>query len=438
MTDNYSVYYSTPVGKNNLNNLNTTNPRNSSSVRSPTNDKKAAIRRSLAPEDRPKDKSLKQIEQFVDTELEREPSDKVYAKTMQHTFRNSQSTVSMAKSQNKGMSKASSTVEIRTSGTFDMSTKNTRESKNFTPDDDKKTQPETPKSAILKTLQNKKKGGITGSQERKTETVGRTVSPRRVMPVKGEGEGENVIQEEIEKWRVFGKMMAESYDALNKKYTEYMVEKEKDKKIISALKEQVNTLKNLLKEAKDENAKSKEATTKSTSASSIREDSKLMKEIESIKVENKETSKTVEFLKVENDMLKNDLEESQKYKELAEHFEKLADTRFKECSALAEEIICLRTDLDRSHSNFLRIQREQGSAKKGNGDRMFSGRKLRNVPSEKESGWSFLAGNNSATTYKRWSERNAQDWSYEGEDQAPMPADFSSLPCKEENIILRS
>ena len=50
---------------------------------------------------------------------------------------------------------------------------------------------------------------------------------------------EKGLREEVEKWRIFGKMMAESYEDLNKRYLEYMSEKEKDRKVINALKDQV-------------------------------------------------------------------------------------------------------------------------------------------------------------------------------------------------------
>ena len=40
------------------------------------------------------------------------------------------------------------------------------------------------------------------------------------------------------------------------------------------------------------------------------------------------------------------------------YYKQLAEQKVKECSTLAEEIICLRTDLDRSHSAFLHLQRE--------------------------------------------------------------------------------
>ena len=47
------------------------------------------------------------------------------------------------------------------------------------------------------------------------------------------------LQAEIEKWKKFGKLMADSYDQLNKKFNTFLKDQEKDKKIIQALKDQV-------------------------------------------------------------------------------------------------------------------------------------------------------------------------------------------------------
>ena len=60
-----------------------------------------------------------------------------------------------------------------------------------------------------------------------------------------------------------------------------------------------------------------------------------------------------------NNKLFEETEKSNEYKNKSLYYKSLVDCKFKECSALAEEVICLRTDLDRAHSNFLRLQREQ-------------------------------------------------------------------------------
>lgn len=46
-----------------------------------------------------------------------------------------------------------------------------------------------------------------------------------------------LLQAEIEKWKKFGYLMAESFDELKKEHEKYKQEKDKDKKIIDALKD---------------------------------------------------------------------------------------------------------------------------------------------------------------------------------------------------------
>jgi len=125
--------------------------------------------------------------------------------------------------------------------------------------------------------------------------------------------------------------------------------------------------------------------------------------------------------------LKNLLKKAKKQKQLVEHYQKLADVRFKECSALAEEIICLRTDLDRSHSNYLRIQREQNSGKKLNVDSFLSGKKLKQPDS--------LFGTGEGKNIKR-SEVQVSNWTDEVDDELPLPADLKAIPSKEENTLI--
>ena len=159
----------------------------------------------------------------------------------------------------------------------------------------------------------------------------------------------------------------------------------------------------------------------------------MTKELELIRKENQETVKVLEFLKNENEILKKSVEEGQKQKQLAEHYQKLADVRFKECSALAEEIICLRTDLDRSHSNYLRIQREQNSGKKANiVDGFLSAKKLRQT----EPLGLLGTGGSSTTKSMKRTEVKVSNWSDETDDEPPLPADFNAIPSKEENALI--
>jgi len=52
---------------------------------------------------------------------------------------------------------------------------------------------------------------------------------------------------EIEKWKKFGYLMAESYDELKKENEKLKHEREKDRKIVHALKDQVDKLKLIIK-----------------------------------------------------------------------------------------------------------------------------------------------------------------------------------------------
>ena len=55
-----------------------------------------------------------------------------------------------------------------------------------------------------------------------------------------------VSMAEIEKWKKFGYLMAESYDELKKEHEKDKVERDKDKKIIAAMKDQITKLKQII------------------------------------------------------------------------------------------------------------------------------------------------------------------------------------------------
>ena len=48
--------------------------------------------------------------------------------------------------------------------------------------------------------------------------------------------------------------------------------------------------------------------------------------------------------------------------EQTEYFKKLSDQNLEQCGTLAEQLICLRNDLDKSHFDILRIQRERSNS----------------------------------------------------------------------------
>jgi len=141
----------------------------------------------------------------------------------------------------------------------------------------------------------------------------------------------------------------------------------------------------------------------------------------------------IEFLRNENEALKKAASETEKYKEEAEYYRKLSEAKFKECSALAEEIICLRTELDRSHSNYLRIQREQLSQLSGskpNSSQVLKPRQNQeNTPERDIPSTKILR--KSITDMSGYS--NAE----EVDDVPPSPIKMSIMPTKEERKGLR-
>jgi hypothetical protein len=375
------------------------------------------------------------IEEFVDTELEKE----LLTKSVQ---KNSTPKTHLNYSNSKAQEIA---AQKRASSATDTKSKRLRENKNFTPNSSKNVTeensnrkhsvPDSPLAEDLVVVS--QRNALTPIHDHKNQPLIRAAQNKQMQsPHKADVESEKGLKEEVDKWRIFGKMMAESYDDLNKKYTEYTKDKEKDKKIVIALKEQVRTLKALLKAGKEEGkSKSKENSEYSSKKGDDhnKELLYLTKELEVIRKENQETVKVLEFLKDENEILKKSVEEGQKQKQLAEHYQKLADVRFKECSALAEEIICLRTDLDRSHSNYLRIQREQNSGKKANiVDGFLSAKKLRQT----EPLGLLGTGGSSTTKNMKRAEVKVSNWTDEIDDEPPLPADFNAIPSKEENALI--
>jgi len=393
--------------------------------------------RNKSPTPAGRNQKWEKIEEFVDTELEKE----LLTKSVQKN--------STPKTHINSNSKAQEiAAQKRASSATDTKSKRLRENKNLTSNSSKNVTEENsnrkhsvPDSLLAEDLVVvSQRNALTPIQDHKNQPLIRAAQNKpMLLPHKADVESEKGLKEEVDKWRIFGKMMAESYDDLNKKYTEYTKDKEKDKKIVSALKEQVRTLKALLKAAKEEpKSKTKENSAHPEFSSKKGDDHNkellyLTKELELIRKENQETVKVLEFLKNENEILKKSVEEGQKQKQLAEHYQKLADVRFKECSALAEEIICLRTDLDRSHSNYLRIQREQNSGKKANiVDGFLSAKKLRQT----EPLGLLGTGGSSTTKSMKRTEVKVSNWSDETDDEPPLPADFNAIPSKEESALI--
>src|SRR5688572_11480704 len=94
---------------------------------------------------------------------------------------------------------------------------------------------------------------------------------------------------------------------------------------------------------------------------STKKSTQTEKVIEELRRENEDMKKTIELLRTENDILKKSQADTKRIQNESQYYKGLAETKFKECTKLAEEIICLRSDLDRSHSNYLRVQKEKGT-----------------------------------------------------------------------------
>lgn len=148
---------------------------------------------------------------------------------------------------------------------------------------------------------------------------------------------------------------------------------------------------------------------------------------------NEDEDDELEFIKNENRSLRKTVEELQKVSEESEYYKKLAEAKFRECSALAEEIICLRTDLDRSHTNYLRIQRQHGS-----------GSKLASAVSEKQQQKTHINVKSFSemtleperhappSRHREYIRDEDESSRVEHEDEPPSPQKFTIRPAKDE------
>lgn len=142
-------------------------------------------------------------------------------------------------------------------------------------------------------------------------------------------------------------------------------------------------LRKTLSKLQEENAKLKDSPTLKSKRSSMedihKDATKLLQQqqaIEELKKENLQVKKASDLLKVENEKLRNALAEAKKGAANTDYYKNLAESKFKECSKLAEEIICLRSDLDRCQSDYLKMHRARSALVKPD-DALFSGRIVR-------------------------------------------------------------
>ena len=134
---------------------------------------------------------------------------------------------------------------------------------------------------------------------------------RDQSPLKSPDSTASTTFQEIEKWKEFGSLMADSYDKMKKKYLESIKVQEEQKRNIREMSEQISKLNGLY----DQNCKEKEEIV-----------GRYQKEIQVLMIE---------------------FEESNREKTSMEY------------SQMADEIIHLRTELERKKSSVSRLQRDQ-------------------------------------------------------------------------------
>jgi len=193
----------------------------------------------------------------------------------------------------------------------------------------------------------------------------------------------NEILAELKKWKEFGHLLTESYDQLKKKYTEKTISEAKDHQIIEALKEQVTKLKALLNHSSVENRNLREEIENiNLTVHNLKKEKETIEkclsakcqEIEILQNEKILNNKLVGQLNDKIKKLKNELgtakNNDRQIETLpdeisdrqTEFFKKMSEKNLEQAGTLAEQLICLRSDLDRSHFDILRIQRQRSTS----------------------------------------------------------------------------
>lgn len=168
--------------------------------------------------------------------------------------------------------------------------------------------------------------------------------------------------------------------------------------------------------------------------------------IKAAEIENKKLKNAMDVLREENKKLRKFQEENSKSSEAINYYKNIAEIKFRECSALAEQIICLRTDLDRLHSKYLKAQKElQGvtspqSARKTNGQQdKLTPKKEKNYNSSLARGGSLGSNSSEAevkikkkVTIIAPMQKHENIWENSEDIKTPSPMVFGNMPLKEE------
>jgi len=120
-----------------------------------------------------------------------------------------------------------------------------------------------------------------------------------------------MLKKEVEKWKEFGYLLAESYDQLKKNFAKESNENSKNKKIVIALKEQVSKLKDLLKHVQNEKEKieqelSNEETIREQFIMNKNKFVDINSENARLKQESEKLAKKLNALEKENEILYNE------------------------------------------------------------------------------------------------------------------------------------
>ena len=149
-----------------------------------------------------------------------------------------------------------------------------------------------------------------------------------------------------------------------------------------------------LNKSTDEAARYREASTRASRATTeSSETGPLFKEIvEELRRENKGLKAALETRTGEVESLKKTCNDFADTEGKMMFYKELSETRMKECARMAEEIICLRTDLDKSHSSFLKVQKVQSFAAKCEDEQVLGKKASSSLKKEKTKGGSAKKG----------------------------------------------
>ena len=190
-------------------------------------------------------------------------------------------------------------------------------------------------------------------------------------PINGKKDSPNSSQypENVKKWKEFALVLAGSYDNIKTELINVITENDQLKAVINTLTGQNQNLRDLLFECDQQN---KDLISFNDKLKKQDRDyqalySKMEKEFGEAKAKlNNELKsrmsmqKMIEKLRKElSDVKENKIELTKE--STVESYKKLADEHMKECKQLAEQLICLRSDMDNSRIQLLKTKKDSRS-----------------------------------------------------------------------------